>query len=123
MEGLGLNVVLPPFLQGRHQFTTTEANESRCVTKVRWIVEAVNARVKQFKFLSNTVQNSSLPHLEVYLSIACSLTNRYQPPVKTSTPEDVKIGQKMITLRDKKKTFETVTLILTLKYHLFSIQF
>ena len=55
MEELELNVVLPPFLQGRHQFTTTEANQSRCVIKVRWIVEAVNALIKQFKFLSNTV--------------------------------------------------------------------
>ena len=121
MEGLGLNVALPPFLQGRRQFTTTEANRSRCVTKVRWVVEAVNARIKQFKFLSNTVQNSSLPHLEAYLSIACSIINRYRPPIKTSTPEDVEIGQKMIALRDKIKTFQTVTLIIILQYHLFNV--
>ena len=89
--------------------------------KVRWIVEAVNARIKQFKFLSNTVQNSSLLHLEVYLSIACSIINRYQSPVTAPTPEHVKIGQKMITLCAKEKMFEAVTLILTLKYHSFRI--
>ena len=116
MEGLGLNVALPPFLQGRHQFTTTEANQSRCVTKVRWVVEAVNARIKQFKFLSNTVQNSSLPHLEEYLSIACSVINRYRPPIKTSTEEDVQIGQKMISLCNQKKMFDTVTIITIRKY-------
>jgi hypothetical protein len=110
MEGLGLKVALPPFLNGRRQFTTTEANQSRYVTKIRWVVEAANARIKQFKFLSNTVQNSSLPHLEEYLSIVCVIINRYQSPIKTSTPEDVEIAQKMIALRNKKKKFETVTL-------------
>jgi len=110
MEGLGLNVALPPFLNGRRQFTAAEVNQSRCVTKVRWVVEAVNARIKQFKFLSNTVQNSSLPYLEEYLSIACALINRYQLPIKTSVPEDVEIGRKMIALRDQKKIFETVTI-------------
>jgi hypothetical protein len=111
MEGLGLNVSLPPFLKGRRQFTTTEANESRCVTKIRWVVEAVNARIKHFKFLSNTVQNSSLPHLEAYLSIACAIINRYRPPIKTSTVEDLEIGQKMITLRNQRNKFEMVNII------------
>jgi len=110
MEGLGLEVAMPPFLNGRRQFTTTEANQSRYVTKIRWVVEAANARIKQFKFFSNTVQNSSLPHLEEYLSIVCSIINRYQSPIKTSTPEDLEIGQKMISLRNKKKKFEMVTL-------------
>ncbi|CAF3956339.1 unnamed protein product, partial [Rotaria sp. Silwood1] len=107
MEELGLNVALPSFLNGRHQFTTDEANQSRYVTKIRWMVEAVNSRIKQFKFLSNTVQNSSLPYLEQYLSIACALINRYQSPLKTNTSEDAEIGQKMIALRNQKKKFET----------------
>jgi hypothetical protein len=111
MEELGLNVALPPFLNGRRQFTTEEANQSRYVTKVRWVVEAANARIKQFKFLSNTVQNSSLPYLEQYLSIACAIINRYQTPIKTSTPEDVEIGKKMIALRNRKNKFEKVTII------------
>jgi hypothetical protein len=110
MELLGLNVALPSFLNGRRQFTTSEANQTRCVTKVRWVVEAANARLKQFKFFSNTVQNSSLPHLEKYLSIACSIINRYRPPIKTSTAEDIEIGEKMIALLNQKKKFETVIL-------------
>ena len=110
MEGLGLNVALPSFLNGRRQFTTSAANQSRCVTKVRWVVEAANARLKQFKFFSNTVQNSSLPHLEKYLSIACSIINRYRPPIKISTAEDVEVGQKIIALLNQKKNSETVIL-------------
>ncbi|CAF4871782.1 unnamed protein product [Rotaria socialis] len=98
MEGFGLNVTLPPFLNDRRQFTTDEANESRCVTKIRWVVEAVNARLKQFKFFSNTVQNLSIPHLEEYLSIVCSIINRYRTPIKTSALEDIEIAEKMLSL-------------------------
>jgi hypothetical protein len=115
MESLGLNVVSPPFLNGRRQFTTSEANQSRCVTNVRWVVEAVNARIKQFKFLANTIQNSSLPYLEQYLSIACAIINRYRPPMKTSTTEDVLIGEKMVSLRKEKKNFDKVTLVIAFK--------
>ncbi len=112
MESLGLNVVLPPFLNGRRQFTTSEANQSRYVTKVRWVVEAVNSRIKQFKYLSNTIPNSSIPHLEQYISIVCAIINRYQPPMKTSTAADVVIGEKMTSLRKRKSNFEKVTSII-----------
>ena len=108
MEDLGLNVILPPFLNGRRQFTSLEANESRHVTKIRWVVEAVNARIKQFKFFANTIQNSSLPFLEQYLMIICAMINRYQAPVKTNVEDDVEIGEKMISLKLEKKKFDSV---------------
>ena len=113
MENLGLNVALPPFLHGRRRFTADEANQSRNVTKIRWIIEAVNSRIKQFRFLSNTVQNSSLPYLEEYLSIVCAIINRYREPIKTSNSEDAEIGQKMVALHRQKKNFETVITIVS----------
>ena len=112
MEDLGLNVVFPPFLNGRRQFTASVANQSRFVTKIRWVVEAANARIKQFKFLANTVPNSSLPHLEQYLSIVCSIINRYRPPIKSSSIEDAMIADQMISLRNQKKNFEAVSSII-----------
>jgi hypothetical protein len=108
MKGLGLEVAMPPFLDGRRQFSTTESNQSRCITKVRWIVEAVNGQMKQFKFLSNTIQNSSLPHLEAYISIVCSIINRYRLPMVTSNVRNEKIGQQMLLLKEKKNKFEQV---------------
>ena len=90
MKRLGLYVGSPPLLQGRYQFMTAKANHLRCMIKVRWMVKAVNTRIRQLEFLSNTVKNSSFTHLEVYLSIACSIINLYQPAVRMSTPEDVK---------------------------------
>ena len=109
MESLGLNGSLPPFLNGGRQFTTSEANQSRYVTKLRWVVEAVNSRIKQFKYLANTIPNSSLSHLEQDLSIVCAIINRYRPPMKTSTLEDAAIAEKMISLRKQKTNFEKVT--------------
>lgn len=108
MEDLGLNVVLPPFLNGRRQFTSSEANQSRYVTKIRWVVEAVNARVKQFKFFANAIQNSSLPCLEEYLLIVCAIINRYQIPPKTNTAEDERVAERMASLKLEKKEFEKV---------------
>ncbi|CAF3542725.1 unnamed protein product [Rotaria socialis] len=109
LEGFGFDIASPPFFNGRRQFTTDDANESRCITKVRWVVEAVNARLKQFKFFSNTVQNSSIPSLEDYLSIDCAIINRYRRSVKISSLDDAEISVKMQALRSKKNTFEKVT--------------
>ena len=75
MQALGLDVAMPPFLDGKKQFSAEEANQSRCITKVRWVVEAANRRIKQFRYFANTVQNSSLIYLENDLSIAYALIN------------------------------------------------
>ena len=110
MQSLGLYVVMPPFLDHRRQFTTLESNESRCVTKARWIVEAVNRRIKEFKYFANTVQNSSLMYLEDDLSIACALINCYHPSIAASKPEDVEVGREMRSLITKKNRIERVKL-------------
>ncbi|CAF4544216.1 unnamed protein product [Rotaria socialis] len=64
MEALGLEATIPSFLDGRRQFSAEEANESRCITKIRWVVEVANRCLKQFKYFANTIQNSSLVYLE-----------------------------------------------------------
>ena len=45
MNGLGMEVAMPSFLNGKKQFDVDDANRSRLVTKVRWIVESVNGRL------------------------------------------------------------------------------
>jgi hypothetical protein len=39
------------------QYTTEEANKSRLITKVRWVVESANGRIKQWRFLDKVVPN------------------------------------------------------------------
>ena len=111
IEEFSFDIASPPFLNGRRQLSTDEVNESRCVTKVRWIVEAVNARLKQLKFFSNTVQNSSIPSLEHYLSIACTIINRYREPIKTPSLDNAEISAKIQALRNQRNTFEKVILV------------
>ena len=36
----GFNVEMPHFLKGKKQLSCKEANHSRCVAKVRWIIES-----------------------------------------------------------------------------------
>lgn len=55
LNSLGIQVHIPRLLdQGKPQFSTIEANESRKVTLCRWLVEAVNGRFKiKFKFFAD----------------------------------------------------------------------
>ena len=64
MNGLGMKVAMPSFLNEKKQFDVGDVNRSRLVTKVRWIVKSVNGRLKQFKFFNQTIQNSLIPHLK-----------------------------------------------------------
>ena len=112
IQGFGFDVASPPFLNGCRQLSTDEANESRCITKVRWIAEAVNAPLKQFKLFSNTVQNSSISSLEDYLSNACTIINRYSEPIKTPSLDGAEISAKLQVLHNQRNTFERVTLVL-----------
>lgn len=40
LNRFGLNVRMPDFVNGRKQLSCEEANQSRCVAKVRWIIES-----------------------------------------------------------------------------------
>ena len=60
--------ILPGFLNG-DQFTTETANTTRLLTKIRWIVESVNSRLKRWKYFAATVHNRSLKFLETDLHI------------------------------------------------------
>ncbi|CAF2102623.1 unnamed protein product, partial [Rotaria magnacalcarata] len=77
MKQFGFQVAMPSFLNGRKQFSLEEANLNRCITKVRWIVESVNAQLKQWKYFSQTIPNSSLCFLSNYIDITCALINAY----------------------------------------------
>ena len=51
LECLGYKCESPPFLGKDKQHTTQEANLSRLITKIRWVVESVNGRLKKWEFL------------------------------------------------------------------------
>ncbi|KAH9512011.1 hypothetical protein DERF_010427 [Dermatophagoides farinae] len=74
----GFNVLIPALKGKNKQLTTKESNESRLVTKIRWVVEAVHGVIGQkYKLLHNQFQNKSLPKLATYCRIACFLHNKF----------------------------------------------
>ncbi|XP_033726743.1 uncharacterized protein LOC117316313 [Pecten maximus] len=100
---MGIHTEMPRFLsRGQKQFTTEEANSSRLVTKIRWIVESVNGRIKQWKFLQNIVPNNQIPYIGDYVQLICALCNRYLTPLnRGDSEEDQLLGAKMKVLASK----------------------
>ncbi len=77
LEKVGLSVYFPSFLKkGEKQLEDEEANKSRLVTKVRWVVEVVNARLKTWAFLANVVPLACLDYLSDYILIIAALCNK-----------------------------------------------
>lgn len=59
----GFKTQMPVFLpKSCKQHSTFDANSSRLVTKIRWVVEAANGRLKKWRFLDNVVCNSHSFH-------------------------------------------------------------
>lgn len=74
----GYKLLMPALKGKRAQLSTTEANESRKVTKVRWVVEAVHGAISQkFRLLDNVLDNKILPNIRPLCRIAGFLQNTY----------------------------------------------
>ncbi|CAF4439115.1 unnamed protein product, partial [Rotaria magnacalcarata] len=62
LNNLGYKTYMPTFLkQADKQLSTTDANQTRLVTKIRWVVESTNGRIKTWRFFDRVVPNSLLP--------------------------------------------------------------
>jgi DDE superfamily endonuclease len=89
IESSGVETVSPPFLkEGQLQFTPDEANQSRRVTKLRWIVESVNSRLKlKFRFFQETIPVSYFKKLNKFLQVAVAIINAFSLPLFTETEQ------------------------------------
>ncbi|EZA55665.1 hypothetical protein X777_04307 [Ooceraea biroi] len=83
LENLGINCKLPALLQqGQRQLNTDEANDSRLITKTRWIVEARNGHIKSvFKFFEGTVHMNHAINIGDFYRIAGAILNKYREPI------------------------------------------
>ena len=89
LKALGIDAAMPSFLdKNQRQFDVYEANRSRFVTKLRWIVESANARIKRFRWFSQTIPNSSLPSVADFLAIVAALNNCFHVPMVVPKPND-----------------------------------
>ncbi|XP_037050737.1 uncharacterized protein LOC119084780 [Bradysia coprophila] len=79
----GFSVFMPSLLTGKRiNFDCDEANSSRMVTMFRWVVEAVNARIKNvFPFFKHTIEGTYVPKIMRFNRIACAIINAYFEPL------------------------------------------
>ena len=94
---------MPAFLNTPSSaFTTEQANKSRCITKIRYIVEVVNGRLKEwFSYFDKTIENTALPYLFIDFKIACFLHNIVFKPIQSSSI-DIEIANRMILFANRK---------------------
>ena len=89
LKALGIDAGMPSFLsKNQRQFNVYDANRSRFITKLRWVVESVNARLKRFRWFSQTIQNSLLPSVPNFLAIVAALNNCFHVSMVTPSPDD-----------------------------------
>ncbi|XP_008553228.3 uncharacterized protein LOC103575255 [Microplitis demolitor] len=75
----GFNVLMPAFKGNKLQLSTEEANISRNITKIRWVVEAVHGNIAQkYKLLHYSFDNKMLPKLELLCKTIGFLHNTYE---------------------------------------------
>ncbi|CAF1173234.1 unnamed protein product [Didymodactylos carnosus] len=99
LQKFGYETKMPLFLKkDQTQYTTAEANKTRLITKVRWVIESANGRVKQWRFFSNIVPNTMIEKIGSYFEIVCALINCYRPVFVKDTSKDKEIDQKILEL-------------------------
>ncbi|KAH9388017.1 hypothetical protein TYRP_009220, partial [Tyrophagus putrescentiae] len=90
----------PAMAYGR-PLTTVEANDSRHVTKVRYIVEQVFGRLKKrFKFFAVPAHNGALKHDFDLLLIAFSLLNLFHRPITSDNHDSNQILELMMSKKN-----------------------
>ena len=99
LKALGIDAAMPSFLgRSRRQFNVYDANRSRFITKLQWVVEGINARLKRFKWFSQIIQNSSLPARPDYVAIVAALANCFHLPLVAASPDDNETVRRMNSL-------------------------
>lgn len=86
IETYGYEAHMPPSKQRQEtQLSTEQANKSRLITMVRWVVETINGRFKRdFRIFRNRVFNKHVPHIFEDFKIAAALINYFQEPYEDS---------------------------------------
>jgi hypothetical protein len=83
---------LPP---NRKIMTREEANQTRFVTKVRYKIEVINGKLKQFRLLDRIRPNSQIHSMPDDWKIAGALINEFFEPIESDKDDYAFIAAKM----------------------------
>ncbi|CAF4815848.1 unnamed protein product [Rotaria socialis] len=90
-ETLGYDVKIPGLLgKNDKQLNTTDANESRLVTKCRWVVESFHARFKKWRFFSEQIDQSFLLNIGKLTRIVAACLNKYRSLIHDANSDEHK---------------------------------
>jgi len=109
---LGLECYHPSLSRGK-QDSVEEANKTRMVTKVRWVVEAYHGRLKKFKFFDGRKRPSFLDHYAALVKILTASLN-FQRPLLLDTDEEKRKHATMarqMLIRSEETTNPLATLV------------
>lgn len=88
-KAMGYEYQMPAFLEkGRNQHSVEEANDSRLVTKVRWVVEAYHGRMKKWNYFNCVIENDFIPIIGHVNRILSAAMNAFRPPLTCNSPDD-----------------------------------
>ena len=99
LEKFGYKIKMPCFLnKDQSQFTTSQENDTRFITKICWMIESANGRVKQWQFFSKIIPNNVIEKIGDYFEIVCAMINFYHPVFIQDTSRGNEIAEKMLKL-------------------------
>ena len=109
LNELGIPIEMPAFLdKGQKQLTTEQSNTSRLVTKIRWVVQSANGRLKSWKYFDKVLPNSQIPFIGDYIQIICSICYKYFSPLSHGNQEEDRvIGCIMLFLAKQNNDLKT----------------
>ncbi|CAF1555974.1 unnamed protein product, partial [Adineta ricciae] len=107
LKSLGIDVAMPSFFGPKqNQSDVQDANNSRFVTILRWVVESVNARIKRFKSFNQVIPNSLLPYVQDFIYIVAALLNCFHVSMVTQSPNYDETIRGMNSLRTQNNTLQ-----------------
>lgn len=111
IESTGVHWRMPEMIdrgQKQKQFTSEQANKTRKVTKLRWVVELANGRLKNvFKFFASVIPTGYFRNLRSFLRIALAIQNAFFPPLFTESEVHTKILERIEAHDDDENTLQT----------------
>ena len=89
LKPLGVSLNIPPFLDGRKQFTKAEVKEGQTIARVRIHVERAIQRIKRFKILRNEIPLTLHGSVNQIWTVCCMLCNFLPPLINPETQDTV----------------------------------
>ena len=107
-EAFGYDMKMPGLLgKDDKQLSANDANESRLITKCRWVVESFHGRFKKWRFFSERIDQSFLLNIGKLTRIVAACLNKYRLVLyDADSDHDKAIAQRMIDLLGRQSELE-----------------